>query len=180
MKASTSISLFLLAAPSLALAQPQTDSTPTPSPAVQALGYYVGTWEGHGETNAGPFGGAGGLSSRMTCDWFAGGFQIVCRGEETGPTGTRQFLNILSYDETARAYTEYSISNLGESEYTQGGSLVGDRLTYLIDQDAGGRPARLRYTEVRVSPVRMTYQAEVSVDGQPWTLLAHGEIAKVR
>jgi hypothetical protein len=36
------------------------------------------------------------------------------------------------------------------------------------------------YTEVHLSPVLMTYQAEVSVDIQPWMLLAQGEIAKIK
>ena len=179
MKMPFALACLLLSAPSLAVAQEQ--AAPAPGPEVQALNYYAGSWEGHGETLAGPFGEAGALSSHMTCDWFAGGFQMVCNGEETGPTGTRGFLNIKGYDGAARAYTEYSISSRGESEYSQGGSLVGDTLTWLLEQDAGGgRRARIRYTEVHVSPVRMTYQAEISVDGQPWSTLAQGEIARVR
>jgi hypothetical protein len=180
MKAQLSIAVILLLAPSLACAQTQSDQTPRPSPEVQKLGYYVGSWEGHGETKAGPFGEAGKLSSKMTCDWFAGSFQVVCRGEETGPSGKRGFLNIKLYDGTTKAYTEYSISSFGESEYSQGGSLVGDKLTYLLEQDAGGKPAKFRYTEVHVSPELMTYQAEVSVDGQPWAALAEGKIVKVK
>src|SRR5262245_5484258 len=180
MKSLLACSLLLLSGPSAALAQAQAERTPAPGPEVQGLGYYVGTWEGHGVTGAGPLGGAGALSSHMTCNWFAGGHQIVCQGEETGPSGTRGFLNIKSYDAAASSYTEYSISSMGESEYTRGGSLVGNSLTYQLEQDADGRPARIRYTEVRVSPVLMTYQAELSVDGQPWTVLAHGEIRKVR
>ena len=180
MKAPLSAAVILLSAPSLALAQPQAEQTPKPGPEVQKLGYYVGSWEGHGETKAGPFGEAGKLSSKMTCEWFAGGFQVVCRGEETGPSGTRGFLNIKSYDEAAKAYTEYSISSFGENEYSQGGTLVGDKLTYLIAQDAGGKPTKFRYTEVHVSPDQTTYQAEVSVDGQPWAALAEGKIVKVK
>jgi hypothetical protein len=59
----------------------------------------------------GPFRPAGKLSSTTTCEWFAGGFQLVCRGEERGPTGKRTFLNIRAYDEAAKAYTEYGISS---------------------------------------------------------------------
>jgi hypothetical protein len=180
MKALLIAAAILLSAPSLAFAQPQADQTPKPGPEVQKLDYYVGTWEGHGETKAGPFGEAGKLSSKMTCDWFAGGFQIVCKGEETGPSGKRGFLNLLAYDEKAKAYTQYSISSFGETEYDQGGSLVGDKLTYLLDQDAGGKPAKFRYIEEHLSPVLMTYQAEVSVEGQPWMVLAEGKIAKVK
>ena len=72
-------------------------------PEVQRLAYYLGTWRGEGETKSGPFGPAGKLSSTITCDWFAGGFHLVCRGEEKGPTGKRTFLNILAYDEKAIA-----------------------------------------------------------------------------
>ena len=174
MKTSLVPAALLLMSASTAFAQQK------PGPEVRQLGYYVGTWEGHGETKAGPFGAAGKLSSHMSCKWFAGGFHIVCDGEETGPTGTRKFLNILGYDEQAKAYTEYSISNLGESEYDRNGSLAGNKLTYLVDQDAGGKPAKFRYVEIRVSPELMTYQAEVSIDGAPWASLAEGEIKKIK
>src|SRR5438067_11175804 len=95
---------FLLSAPLLWVAPAHAAK---PGPEVQNLGYYVGTWEGHGETRAGPFGRAGKLSSHQTCKWFKGGFQVVCQGEETGPSGKRGFLNILAYDEETKAYTEY-------------------------------------------------------------------------
>ena len=100
------------------------------------MAYYVGTWEGEGETKDGPFGPAGKLSSTMTYDWFAGGFHLVCRGEERGPTGKRTFLNIRAYDEKAKAYTDYGISSLGESEYSTGGSIVGNKLTFVKDLDS--------------------------------------------
>lgn len=94
---------------------------PKPGPEVEKLSYYVGTWKGEGETKGGPFGPAGKLSSSISCEKFAGSFQVVCRGEERGPTGKRTFLNILAYDEKAKAYTEYGISSFGESEYSTGG-----------------------------------------------------------
>jgi len=146
------------------------------------LAYYVGNWKGEGETKGGPFGLAGKLSSTITCDWFAGGFHLECRGEETGPTGKRTFLNILTYDEKAKAYTEYGISSLGESEYSTGGSIVGNKRTFVKDLDTGveGKPTKLRYIEVQVSPTLYTYQAEASIDGGPWTVIAEGKITKVR
>ena len=74
--------------------QEATAQQPKPGPEVQKLTYYLGTSKGEGETKGGPFGPAGKLSSTTTCEWFAGGFHLVCRGEEKGPTGTRTFLNI--------------------------------------------------------------------------------------
>jgi hypothetical protein len=162
--------------------QPATAQQSKPGLEVQRLAYYLGTWRGEGETKGGPFGPAGKLSSTMTCDWFAGGFHLVCRGEERGPTGKRTFLNILAYDEKAKAYTEYGISSLGESEYSTGGSIVGNKRTFVKDLDSGveGKHTKLTYTEVQVSPTLYTYQAEASINGGPSTVIAEGKITKVR
>jgi Protein of unknown function (DUF1579) len=162
--------------------QPATVQQPKPGLEVQRLAYYLGTWRGEGATKGGPFGPPGKLSSTMTCDWFAGGFHLVCRGEERGPTGKRTFLNILSYDEKAKAYTEYGISSLGESEYSTGGSIVGNKRTFVKDLDSGveGKHTKLTYTEVQVSPTSYTYQAEASINGGPSTVIAEGKITKVK
>ena len=169
------ISSFLLLVVYAAAAQ-----QPKPSAEVQKLGYWLGTWQGEGETKGGPFGAAGKLSSTTTCEWFAGGFHLVCRGQEKGPTGTRTFLNIRGYDEKAKAYTEYGISNFGESEYATGGSIVGNKKTFEQNIEAEGKQVKVRYTEVQVSPTIFTYQAEASVDGGPWTMIAEGKGRKVK
>lgn len=173
--------VFILLAPCVAVGQTQAEQTPKPSPQAQALGYYVGTWKGHGETKGGPFGAAGKLSSKMTCTWFDGRFQVVCRGEETGPSGTRGFLNILSYDDKTKSYSEYAISSLGDTEDDKGGSLVDGKLTFLLDGGGTGPKAvKIRYTEMHVSPVLYNYRAEAAIGGGPWAVVAQGEIAKVR
>ncbi|MBU6417607.1 MAG: DUF1579 family protein [Xanthomonadaceae bacterium] len=172
--------VFLLLAPCIAFGQAQTNQTPKAGPAIQKLGYYVGTWRGQGETKGGPFGKAGKLSSEMTCSWFAGRFQIVCRGEETGPTGRREFLNVLSYNQKTKSYTQYSISSLGESEYDQGGSYDGNKLVYQFDEGAGKKHTNIRYTEAHVSPALMTYKAEAAVGGGPWMVIAEGKITKIK
>src|SRR5579885_3040292 len=101
MKAPFSAVVLFMLAPCVAFGARAT--VPKRAPEIQKLGYYVGSWEGHGETKAGPFSPAGTLWSKQTCEWFKGGFQVVCRGEEHGPTGLRAFLNLLSYDQIGRA-----------------------------------------------------------------------------
>src|SRR5262245_21236732 len=177
---SLTVSLTLLIVAHAAAGHAATAQLPMPGPEVQKLGYYLGTWRGEGETFAGPFGPAGKLSSTTTCEWFAGGFQLVGRGEEKGPTGTRTFLNIRAYDEAAKAYTEYGISSLGDAEYDTGGSIVGNKKTFIVNSEGEGKPVKLRYTEVLVSPMLFTYRAEASVDGAPWTTIAEGKVTKVK
>lgn len=170
----------LLIVAQLTLAPAAKAQEPEPGPEVQKLAYYLGTWRGEGATKGGPFGPAGKLSSTTSCEWFTGGFQLVCRGEETGPTGTRTFLNIRAYDEKAKAYTEYSVSSLGETEYNTGGSIIGNKRTFAFSSDMGGKPLRIRYTEVQESPTLFTYQAEASIDGGPWAMIAEGKVTKVK
>lgn len=171
---------FALSLSSFAQAPTTIAEQPKPGPEIQKLAYYLGTWKGEGETKGGPFGPAGKLSSTTTCEWFAGGFHLVCRGEEKGPTGTRTFLNIRAYDEKAKAYTEYGISSLGDTEYQTGGSIVGNKKIFTFDTDGGGKPTKLRYTEVQVSPTLFTYHAEASIDSGPWTVIAEGKVTKVK
>jgi Protein of unknown function (DUF1579) len=174
------MTFFLLIVAYLVFGQAATAQEHKPGPEVQKLAYYLGTWKGEGETKGGPFGPAGKLSSTTTCEWFAGGFHLVCRGDESGPTGKRTFLNIRAYDEKAKAYTEYGISNFGESEYNTGGSIVGNKRAFVFDIDMEGKLTKLRYMEVQESPTFFTYHAEASIDGGPWTMIAEGKVTKVK
>jgi hypothetical protein len=49
----------------------------------QRLGYFVGKWTGSGQIRPGPMGPGGRFTSTDTCEWFDGGFAVVCRTEGT-------------------------------------------------------------------------------------------------
>jgi hypothetical protein len=180
MKILTLLGFVLLAVQMpVAFGEGPTPPQPKPGPEIGRLSYYLGSWRGEGEAKAGPFGPGGKLSSTTTCEWFDGGFHLVCRGEEQGPTGKRTFLNIRTYDEKTQAYTEYGISSLGETEYNTGGTIVGNTKTFAFDMNIEGKPTKLRYVEVQVSPTLYTYEAAASTDGGPWAVIAEGKVRKV-
>lgn len=58
--------------------------------------------------------------------------------------------------------------------------MVGNKLTFVFDQDAGGKPAKFRYTEEQLSSTLYSYKAEVSVGGEPLTVIGEGKITKVK
>jgi hypothetical protein len=166
----------------LAFAMPclaQTPPPPKPGPAVQKLAYYVGTWKIEGEIRAGSPLPAGKFSSTDTCEWFAGEFQIVCRGEGTGPAAKRTSLGIMAYDAEAKAYIYFGISSLGENDGAKG-SLAGNTWTWLWDGKAAGKPAKYRYVEGQASPTSYTFKLENSVAGGPWTVIEEGKATKVK
>lgn len=66
-----------------------------PGPEHEALGIWVGTWKAEGKNVAGD--AIGKTSSEITCEWFAGRFQVVCRVKETDPLGSFTFEAVLAY-----------------------------------------------------------------------------------
>jgi hypothetical protein len=167
--------VLAFAAPCLA----QMAQAPKPGPEVQKLAYYTGTWKTEGDAKASPFGPAGKFSGTDTCEWFAGGFQLVCRGEGTGPAGKTTSLDILAYDKEAKAYAYFGINSRGENESAKG-SLAGNTWTWLWEGTEAGKPSRLRYTEVQVSPTSYTFKGEISVADGPWTVIEEGKASKVK
>ena len=64
-----------------------------PGPEHKRLERMVGQWQYEGEAKASPLGPAGKISGSETCEWFQGGFGVVCRSKGTGPKGPMTGLN---------------------------------------------------------------------------------------
>src|SRR4030042_1315810 len=58
-----------------------------PGPQHARMAYFAGSWQCEGEARDSPMGAGGKLTGADTCEWFAGGFQLICRGDATGPRG---------------------------------------------------------------------------------------------
>src|SRR6266566_9909461 len=75
--------------------------------------YFAGRWNEVGQMKPGPMGPGGQLTSTSTCEWFAGGFSIVCRSDGKGPTGEMHGLGILGFSTERKRYTYYGVDNSG-------------------------------------------------------------------
>ena len=167
-----------LALPCLASGQTQAAQPPKPGPEVQKLAYYIGTWKTEGEITAGPQRSASKFAETGTCEWFAGGFQLMCRHEGTRPDVSVTDLSIVAYDVEAKCYTYFTVTSLGDTARSTG-SLNGNAWTFLWDGKVEGKPAKFRYVEVHVSPTSYTFKTERSVAGGPWKVLEEGKATKV-
>ena len=174
---------LLVVAVALAFAVPclaQTAQPPKPGPEVQKLAYYLGTWKSEGEVKVGsPSHPAGKFAGTDTCEWFAGGFHLVCRGEGTGPRGKSTSMGILAYDTEAKVYTYYGISSLGETDSGKM-TLTGNTWTSTFEGKMADKPAKFRFSEVQESPTSYTFKFESSVAGGPWTVIEEGKATKVK
>jgi hypothetical protein len=77
----------------------------------------------------GPFGPGGKLSLSETCEWFTGGFNVVCRTETTGFMGDVTTLTVLTYDAEHKVYRLHEFNSMGRGDAAKG-TVDGDTWTF--------------------------------------------------
>lgn len=137
------------------------------------LGNLAGRWILEGDTEGERYTGS------RTCEWFAGGFHLVCRLELAAPFGQLKGQSILGYDAGAKRYTFYMNNSMGNGFFMTGG-VNGPVWTWDGNADPGGRPMKARITITEQSPTTHTYTMEASFGGGPWTVLEQGKATKAQ
>jgi hypothetical protein len=153
----------------------------SPKPGVEhaRIGYFAGTWQYEAEAKASPMGPGGKVTGTETCEWFEGGFQLVCRGDMTGPRGPAKNASIWAYDPAQQAYTYFAYNSLGEAFHILG-NVAGKVWTWNAEFPVEGNTVRIRATITEESPTVYAYRVESSADGATWTLLEEGRATKRR
>jgi Protein of unknown function (DUF1579) len=150
-----------------------------PGPEHERLGYFVGKWTTEGEMKPGPMGPGGKLTSSDTCEWFEGGFAVVCRGEGTTPMGPNKSLGILGYSTEEKAYTYYGVDNsMMSMTSVPHGTLTGDTWTYTDESQMGGQKVKSRVTIKELSPTAYTFTMELQGPDGKWTPLMESKSTK--
>jgi hypothetical protein len=169
---STAAALVLMS--SAALTQP-----PPMKPGAEhkRIGYFAGQWTYQGEAKASPMGPAGKITGSETCEWFAGGFQLVCRSKGTGPRGAVTGHAIMSYDPGRKTYTYYALSSLGDNFFVRG-QVDGKVWTWLDETTVEGKAMKIRATVTEETPTSYTFKLEGSFDGGPMTVFEEGKSTK--
>jgi hypothetical protein len=152
-------------------------AAPKPGPEVKALGYFAGRWTSESELKPGPLGPGGKMTGTDKCQWFAGGFQLVCRSEGNGAMGPMTSMGIMSYNVADKAYSYYGIDSMGTAEISTG-SKKGNTWSFSANSTVNGQAFRSRYTVVESSPTSYTFKWETSPDGSKWSTLMEGTSTK--
>ena len=155
-------------------------AAPKPGAEHKKLGYFVGKWKTEGDMKDSPMGPGGKMTSDDTCDWFKGGFAIVCRGVGNGPTGPMKSLGIISYSADEKVYTYYGTDNSGMAMTTvPKGTVEGDTWTYNDESKMGGKMVKSRYSMKIVSPTSYTFKYEMQGDDGKWNSMMEGTATRV-
>ena len=151
---------------------------PKPGPEVKKLGYFVGTWTTTGDMKENPFGmPAGKFTGTSKCEWFSGGYQVVCHDTGKSAMGTHHGLGILSYNAEDKMYSYYGIDSMGMAEASKG-TVDGNNWVYTNEGKMGGKAYHGRYSMDTSSAGSYTFKYETSDDGQKWTTMMEGKNTK--
>lgn len=138
---------------------------PKPGPEHKRLERMVGQWSYQGEATESPMGPGGKITGSETCEWFQGGFAVVCRSKGTGPKGPGTGLSVMSYQPAKKAYTYYAITSMGDNFFIYG-QISGNVWTFEDTIEVEGKPLKIRATVTEESPTVNTFKLEAGVEGK--------------
>ena len=184
MRKGTLSTLVLLGALSLAgaeLAAAQAAQTAKPGPEHKRLGYFVGKWKAEGEVKPGPMGPGGKMTATDTCEWFEGGFSVVCRSEGTTPSGPSKSMGILGYNAEEKVYVYYGVDNTAMTmSSVPKGTVQGRTWTYTDEGTMGGQSFKSRVTIEEESPTTYTFRMEMQGPDGKWMPMVQSRNTKVQ
>jgi len=152
---------------------------PQPGPEHKKLAYFAGKWTSEGETKPGPFGPGGKFTFTETCEWFTGGFALVCHSEGKFGEATVKGLSVMGYDPSEKTYTYFETNTMGENFFSRG-NVEGDTWTWHNEGKMNDKPVRARFTLKQVSADSSTYKFEMASGDAPFTLVMEGKQTRAK
>jgi hypothetical protein len=148
--------------------------------ALLALGW-SGVWTTDGEIKPSPMGPGGKISSTDDCQWFEGGFAVVCRSDGKTPMGPAKSIGIMSYSPEEKVYTYYGIDNSNMTMTSvPKGTVQGDTWTYTDTSMMGGKKMSTRVTIKELSPTAYTFTMEMQGPDGKWAPVMQTKCTKVQ
>ncbi len=135
-----------------------------PGPEEKRMGYFVGEWIEEVDVKPSPLNPGHKGTIHETCDWFPGGFQVVCHSP--GPAAG---LSIYSYSREEKVYLFYEIIGDGDTDAAKG-TVQGDTWTWLSEFPVGGKVIKGRFIYKEVSADTATMNGELQGDDGKWNL----------
>jgi len=150
-----------------------------PGPEVERLAYFLGKWRGEVEIKASAAGPAARVNETAEGEWLPGRRFLVTHWDTQMAAGAVHTLMILGYDPEEKVYTFNTFQSTGESAYAKG-PLVGDTWTWTSKSKDDGKAGQSRFTIRVLSPSAYATKFEMSMDGNAWTTIMEGRVAKLK
>jgi Protein of unknown function (DUF1579) len=151
---------------------------PKPGPELKKLDYYIGTWNAAGEAK--PFGPmpGGKITSTEKCEWYSGGFFVMCHQQGTGPMGPGKSVSFMGYDPNEKVYTYHEFTSTGDAIDAKG-TMSGDTSNWTAESKMGDVKISTRVTIKEVSKTEFTFKLEMSQNGGEFAVVEQSTSHKV-
>jgi Protein of unknown function (DUF1579) len=156
-------------------------AAPKPGPEHKRLGYFVGTWKTEGEIQPGPMGPGGKFTGTDKCNWFEGGFAVVCYSDGTSAQGPNKSIGILGYSPEEKVYTYSGVDSMGMTMTTvPHGKVQGDTWVYDDESMMGGKKVKSRVTIKELSPTAYTFKMDYQGPDGKWGTVMESKSTKAK
>lgn len=145
-------------------AQQAPPGPPKPGPELKRLDYALGTWKIEGEFK--PFAGmpGGKFTATQKCEWYTGGFFLMCHSDGTSPMGPEKAISFQGYDPNEKVYTYHEFNNTGDAIDAKG-VVDGDTWHWTAESKMGDTKMGVHVTITEVSKTEYTFKLEMSQNG---------------
>ena len=114
-------------------------------------------------------GPGGKFTSSDDCQWFEGGFSVICHSEGAMPMGQSKSIGILSYSPEEKVYTYYGVDNTNMTMASvPKGKVQGDTWTYNDEGTMGGKKVKTRVTIKELSPTSYSFRMDMQGPDGKW------------
>jgi hypothetical protein len=156
-------------------------AAPKPGPEHERLGYFVGKWNTERDMKASPMGPGGKVTATDNCEWFSGGFAVVCHSDGKTPMGPSKSIGIMGYSAEEKVYTYYGVDNTNMAMGSvPKGTRQGDTWTYTDEGVMGGQKYKSRVTIKEVSPTEYSFRMEMQGADGKWAPMMEAKSTKVK
>ncbi|HEX9223527.1 MAG TPA: DUF1579 family protein [Candidatus Acidoferrales bacterium] len=152
---------------------------PKPGPEHQKLAYFAGKWASEAEMKPSAFGPGGKFAYTETCEWFSGGFALVCHTDGKMQEGTFSELSIMGYDPGEKTYVYFETTSYGENVFSRG-TEEGGTWTWTSESKMNGKAAHARFTLKQVSADSSTFKFEIGMGDEPLKVVMEGKQTRVK
>jgi len=159
-------------------AQQAPQGPPKPAPEVARVGYALGTWKIEGDFK--PFAGmpGGKFTATQKCEWYPGGFFLICHSEGTSPMGPNKAISFQGYDPNEKVYTYHEFNSMGDAIEAKG-TVNGDTWNWTAESKMGDTKISVRVTVKEVSKTEYTFKLEMSQNGGEFSVAEEATGRKV-
>lgn len=173
--------LLIIVAAGVGIVAAQAPPAAKPGPEHAKLGYFLGKWTGQGDVKPGPMGPGGKMTSSDDCQWFEGGFSVICHSTASGPQGPSKSIGILGYSPEEKVYTYYGVDNTNMTMASvPKGTIQGDTWTYNDESTMGGKKVKTRVTIKELSPTSYSFKMDMQGSDGKWTPMMESTNTKVK